>query len=608
MPWTSRHDPFLSSLPLIIFVPGIPGQLFKDLSWAIIHSQIISTILPLTLIPFLSLYLKVKAEDYKPVPWNRFMEKRLVGEIPLKARLRFVTLVLALAFGVCSFSFFIFPTLEKEVLPKVDQGQFLLKVEMPLGTRLDVTDRVCRRLEDVLKQIPEIQDIAVTIGAEKSSKGQVQVDTLRPSQAIILVTLNKKRKRSSADVVQQVRDDSRATPLEGGQVDFVLQESEFAFAEGGTKPVLIEVKGYDFNQMGEMVNKIRGRLSQIPGVVNIQDDMGKTSPETKLNIDKRRAALYGISALDISLIAKAALGGVVATQYREAGKEFDILVRLSEKDRQSIENLGGLLLYSRVLDALIPLKEVAAIEKSASPSEIKRADQDRTILVSAEIEKTVKTKDVLPLVRQMLKDLDIRPESGLQVGLSGKAREIKESFTKIMFAFLLAFLLVYMILAAQFESFLQPAIIMLTVPLAFFGVLIALLVTGTSVNVISALGVIILVGTAVNNGIVLIEYTNQLRAEGKGVEEASLEAARTRTRPILMSMFTSVIGLVPLALGLGEGAELRAPMAVSMMGGLLSSTFLTLIVIPCFYILVVRLPEALFGLPEDEEELPEKGP
>ena len=200
----------------------------------------------------------------------------------------------------------------------------------------------------------------------------------------------------------------------------------------------------------------------------------------------------------------------------------------------------------------------------------------------------------------MLKGLDIKPESGMQVGLSGKAKEIKENFTKVMFAFVLAILLVYMILAAQFESFMQPMIIMLTVPLAFFGILAALLLTGNTVNVISALGAIILVGTAVNNGILLIETINTLRTEGMDVEEAAMEAAKTRTRPIIMSLLAAVMGTLPLALGLGEGAELRAPMAVSMIGGQISSTFLTLIVIPCFYILITRFAEIFWGTGDEE--------
>ena len=342
---------------------------------------------------------------------------------------------------------------------------------------------------------------------------------------------------------------------------------------------------------------IQAELKKIAGVINIQDDRGESADEWKFDIDKKRAALYGISALDISLIAKAALEGVVATQYREGGKEYDVRVRLSEVDRSNIENLNHLLLYSHVLDTLIALKDIAVVQKSLGPSEINRSDQERTTTISADILKTAKSKDVLRNVQKLLSGLQVSPD--FQVQLSGKAREVKENFSQVTFAFALAILLVYMIMASQFESFLQPLIIMLTVPLALFGVAIALIISGTSLNVISLLGMVLLAGTAVNNGIVLIEYTNQAREEGLDVEHAAILAAKIRTRPIIVSALTSVMGLIPLALGLGEGAELRAPMAISMMGGTISSTALTLVIIPLFYIFITRITQAL--MPGTEE-------
>ncbi|MBI3307695.1 MAG: efflux RND transporter permease subunit [Candidatus Omnitrophica bacterium] len=594
---TSNLTTMAVFFPLIVFVPGIAGQIFKDLSWTIIYSQVISTVIPLTVIPMFSIYLKVKSTA-KPWQWTSFMEKRLLGDIPQSKKNGYIIQVLLVTLAICSTAFLIFPNLEREVLPKVDQGQFLLKVTMPIGTRLEVTDRICHRLEDMMRDVPPIKNIAVTIGSEKSERGQVKVEAMRPSQALILVTLEPGKKKRSANVVRLLQEKIKTVDIESAQIDFVLQESEFAFAEGGVKPVLVLAKGYDTEQMVRLVEDIQSRLGQIPGIFNIQDDMGEPSPETKLHIDKKRAALYGISALDISLIAKAALEGVVATQYREAGKEYDVRVRLRAKDRDNVENLNNLLLYSQVLDTLIPLKEVAQIEKSMAPSEIKRVDQERTTTISADILKDAKSKDVLSAVQKMLAEVNI--PSDFQVQLSGKAREVKENFSMVIFAFALAIILNYMIMASQFESFVQPLIIMLTVPLALFGVGVALWLTGTSLNVISLLGMVLLAGTAVNNGIVLIEYINQLREQGMDVEEAAIQSAKIRTRPILMSALTSVLGLVPLALGLGEGAELRSPMAIAMMGGTLSSTFLTLIVIPFIYILVTRLSERFFQEPEEE--------
>ncbi len=589
--------------PLIAFVPGIAGQIFKDLSWAIIYSQVISTIVPLTLVPLLSTYLTVKSTEYKPWDWNAFLVKFLdQPHIPPKQRMRRAGFILLVIFGICALALPIFGSLDKEVLPKVEQGEFMVQINMPLGTRLEVTDRVCKRLENLFKTYEAIKNLAVTVGSEKAKQGEVKTDTLRASQALILVKLGKIKKGSSTKLVANLREKIHEVDLEGAEVNFIVQESEFAFAEGGGKPIAIEVKGYDYKTMEEMVETIKKGLSEINGVIEIKDDMAQPVPETKLEIDKRRAALYAISVLDISLTAKTAIDGVVSTQYREAGREYDIRIRLAENDRNNIENLGSLLLYSKTLDALIPMKEIAGIKRGLGPSEIRHMDQERTISVLADIRKDVKSKDVLDQVQTMLKNLVIPPESGLQVALSGKAREVKENFNKVIFAFVVALALNYMIMASQFESFMQPFIIMFTVPMALFGVAIALFVSGTSLNVISLLGMILLAGTAVNNGIVLIEYINQRRGEGADVEEAALESAKVRTRPILISALTSVMGLVPLAIGLGEGAELRSPMARAMMGGTISATVLTLIAIPCFYILVTRLTEMLSGDIEDDDE------
>ncbi|MBP9866200.1 MAG: efflux RND transporter permease subunit, partial [Candidatus Omnitrophica bacterium] len=591
--------------PLIVFVPGIPGQLFKDLSWTVIFSQIFSTLVPITLVAMLTVYLKVTNMEYRPWAWTNFIVKRLDKSQSIAKQTRFLFSIIGIVVLLFISVMSLLPRIEREVLPKIDQGQFLIRVNMPMGTRLEVTDRVVKRIEETFHEIPETDDVAVTIGAEKSKQGEVQVETMRPSQALILVKLKKDRKVPSADVVERMRAKLASRDLEEATLNFVMQESEFAFAEGGAHPVLIEVKGYDFGALEELVGKVKKKLGDIPGVMGIQDDMGEPTPETKLEIDKRRASLYGISALDIALTAKAALEGVIATQYREKGREYDVRVRLSGADRENIENLNSLLIFSQVLNELIPMKEIASIKRGLGPSEIRRVNQERTIIISADISKDVKINEALAEVQQMLAQLDI--PSDFQVALSGKAKEVKENFSKLVFAFGLSILLVYMIMASQFESFIQPMIIMVTVPLSFIGVVTALLLTGTSLNVISLLGVVLLGGVAVNNGIILIEYINQLRDEGWDVAEAAFEAAKVRTRPILMSATTSIMGLLPLAMGIGEGSELRAPMAVSVLGGTVSTTFLTLVIVPSIYILVARFTERFFGIPEEDDQGPEGG-
>jgi HAE1 family hydrophobic/amphiphilic exporter-1 len=584
--------------PLILFVPGVAGQLFKDLSWTVIYAQVISLLVSVTVITMLSTKVKPSSMEYKPIHWLKGLEEHLIRlGAPEKQNRVLRTIVLAAA-GTALAGAFLMNFLDKEVLPKVDQGQFLVKVDLPIGTRLEVTDEIVTVVEGVLLKMKEIESAAVTIGSARGKKEEVKVETLRSSQGLILVNLKKGRRRSSAAVVEDLRRELKGYNLRGARVEVALQESEFQFV-GGVKPIQIEVKGYEYEMSLPIVQRIKQRLADIRGVVEIHDDMGEATPETKLEIDKKRAALYGISALDISLTAKAAIDGVVATTFREKGREYDIRVQLSEKDRQRIENLGELLLYSEVLDTMLPLKEVADMKQGLGPSEIRRKDQQRSITVSADIQKGYKQARVLEQVQAMLRSLEI-PED-YQVVLSGQAREVRESFRKVYFALALSIILIYMIMASQFESLMQPLLIMITVPLSIIGISLALFVTGTSLNVISLLGMVMLGGVVVNNGIVLMEYINQRRAEGVPLVEAAFESAKVRTRPILMSALTSSIGLVPIALGLGEGSELRAPLAITTIGGLLSSTVLTLVVLPCFYVLATRMMDKFLGIQVVEE-------
>ncbi|HLD56129.1 MAG TPA: efflux RND transporter permease subunit, partial [Candidatus Omnitrophota bacterium] len=298
--------------------------------------------------------------------------------------------------------------------------------------------------------------------------------------------------------------------------------------------------------------------------------------------------------------AKAAIEGAVATQFKEGGHEVDVRVRLAEKDRKDLSHLGDLLVYSHSLEIPVPLKEIGAIKQGYGPSEIRRKDQIRTVTVSGAIKKGFREKDILTALARELQNIELPKDYTLD--LTGKAREVRESFRRVLFAIILALILNYMIMAAQFESFLHPFIIMLTVPLAMMGVAVALWVTGMTVNIISLLGVLILAGTVVNNAIVLIDFVNQARREGSDLVEACVDAVVVRFRPIVMSTLTSVIGLLPLALGIGEGAELQAPLAIAVIGGLLFGTLLTLCVIPAFYILATRVFDRIFGFEYLEEE------
>jgi HAE1 family hydrophobic/amphiphilic exporter-1 len=391
-----------------------------------------------------------------------------------------------------------------------------------------------------------------------------------------------------------VAADSRA------EIEYILQESEFQFAAGGSAPVVVEVRGNDFYVIDKLVERVEEGLAEIPGLYNIKNDKSESSPETKVEINHEKAGLYAVSVSEIAFTAKIAIGGVVATALKEGGREYPIRVELREEDKKDFLSLGNLLIHSAAIGKGVPLKQLAYLTKGMGPSEIRHKNQERTIMVTAYIEKKYSQKRTLEAVENMIRAMVV-PE-GYKVQLTGEKEEMQEAFVKLMFALILSILLIYMIMASQFESLVQPFIVMFTVPLSIIGVLWILLFTQTAISIIVFLGLIMLGGIVVNNGIVLIEYINILRENGMPIVEAAETASRIRIRPILMSTLTSVFGLIPLALGIGEGSELRAPMAITVIGGLTTSTFFTLIVIPMLYIKIEQFMESI-GMKHRRKEI-----
>lgn len=596
--------------PLLVFVPGVAGQLFRDLSWTVIFSQVLSWFISLTLTPLLALSIKIKdlpegadeaQERFKPLKFEKYFK-----DLKEKQQNALLWRIIGIAFALFFVGLFILSRLEKAVLPKVDQGQFIVKVNMPVGTKLQATDEMASMIESVILEMPDVLNTAVSVGSSESGGSEGGVGSLRSSQAQILVNLKPRRKKSSALVLEALKDRLESYDVREAEVEYILQESEFQFG-AVSKPVAIEVKGYDFDIMTNYVRQIERHLTTIAseGVYGIQNDLAKPSPETRVEIDRRKAALYGVSVRDISLTSKTAIDGAVPTTYKEGGREFDIRVQLREEDRNNLLRLGDLLIRSPVLEGEVPLKEVAEIVRGSGPSEIRRRDQSRTIIVAANMEQRANKQKVLEEIAAFLKETFKNIPEGYTIGISGEALEVQEAFSKITLAMFLSITLIYMIMASQFESFLQPFIIMFTVPLSVIGVAVALWVTQTSLNVISLLGFILLGGVVVNNGIVLIEYVNQRRSTGEDLVTATIRTSQIRTRPILMTAISSIVGSIPLALGLGgEGTAIQAPMAIAVIGGLFSSTGLTLVVIPSIYILLERFMDRVYSriLGEDLEE------
>ncbi|UCD55306.1 MAG: efflux RND transporter permease subunit [Candidatus Omnitrophota bacterium] len=571
----------------MIFVIGVAGQLFKQLAFTVIFALVASLFVALTLVPLLTSMRGSSTSRGSTSSGGRTstIYERLLLQFLRKKKLGlFIVLLLFLG------SLFLFVPLDKELMPKMDQGQFVIKVGLPSGTRLEITDNAAKRIENYLLKLPYVKDVTSIVGSTRGREAKDVLQRLGSHQAEVRVNLEKRRKIKTTQAVQNIKNYLSGLDLEGANIEYILQESVFRAVVEESAPIVIEIKGEHMPTLTKITEKLTTKLGNIKGIYGVKTDMPEPSPETKIFVDKDKASIYDLSVADIAQTSQIALRGYIASRLKEKGQEIDIRVRLREADRDDFNKLSRIQIHSPHGN-IVPLFSVARFGIAKGPSEIKRLDQERTILISANIFKRA-LKDVVADVTKAIKKLDIPEE--FTAKLTGESEEMTESFASLRFALIFSILLVYMIMAAQFESFWQPFVIMATVPLSIIGVLAALFVTGTSVNVVAILGVIMLGGIVVNNGIVLIDYLNLLRSRGKSVEEAVVEASKARLRPILMTALTTILGLVPMALAFGEGAELRSPLAISVIGGLLIATFLTLLVIPALYLLVHELRMKLF--------------
>ncbi len=597
-------------LPMI-FVVGIAGQLFKELAFTVTFSLLTSWVVSLTIVPLL-----VSRERHMPEvekiekdsgilarmteALHVMSDKAVLFSLNHKILILVITLALFLA------SCFLLPFLDIELLPRVDQGQFVINIDMPPGTKLQTTDSIIKKIEDKLFDFSEVKDATVNIGSNKEKKAEQLIETMGSHQGQVIVNLKPKagfgknskdyRSTSTAEVLGKLKDSLAKQDLEGAEVNYILQESVFKGAFQAARPIVVEIKGQSMDKLKEISSAVKDELKRRKEFYGIEDSLIPSSPEIKANIKKEKAANYNLSVSDIALTAQTAIKGYSATKFKQEGTEVDITVRLREQDRNQMEKIRRLIIHSP-LGIDVPIAEVATLTKGTGPTEIRRQDQERTVLVSASI-LNKSFNETSAEVEQMLKSMKI--PSGYTAELTGEKEQIQESFTSLRFALLLSILLVYMIMAAQFESLWQPFIIMLIVPLSLIGIVNILFLTHTPINIMVLLGVIILGGVVVDNGIVLIDYVNILRKQGMSAFAALVKASHTRLRPILMTTLTTIFGLIPLALGIGEGAEMQQPMAITVIGGMTVSMFLSLIIIPTIYLGIDNLTQVFRRAPSTQ--------
>jgi HAE1 family hydrophobic/amphiphilic exporter-1 len=504
-----------------------------------------------------------KLADYYP----RILQSSL--DNPAKV-LGGAVLLFFLCFGL------LLPRLGRELIPEISQGEFNIEMTYPVGTSVETTAARSLDLEKNALTLPNVERVALTAGVEKTAFNTAE-EGEHTSKVTVRLHPGGDLQGKEAAVVERLRASMRRIP----EVETKISHPTlFSYRT----PIEVEVRGYDLQQLGEVSSQIETLLAGIPGVVDVKSSFAMGNPEIRVNYDRERVAALGLNVHQIASLVRHKVLGEVATEFREGDRRIDVRVRVQDQDRATVEDLRRLVVNPGG-ERPIPLAAVAEVVRDRGPARIWRVDQQRTARVSA----NVTGRDLGSAVddlRQHLETLTI--PANVNLAITGQNREMDESLGSLAFALILAIFLVYIVMASQFESLLHPFIILFTVPMAGIGVILLLWVMNVSLSIVVYLGMIMLTGIVVNNAIVLVDYINRLRKRGHKLEEAIILAGKVRMRPILMTTTTTVLALIPMSLGLGEGAEIRTPMALTVIAGLISSTILTLIVVPTVYSLVNR--------------------
>ena len=576
----------------VLFIGGMAAQTFQQLAYVVSFALLCSLAVALMVVPGLCAKL---ASRRKPTgrlaAWNRrsrLWQRDLAASYgsALQWSLAHRGLVVMSAATLFAGALLLAPYLGVELQPEVDEGEVRVSVELEPGTRVEVTDAVMQRLRAIAQEnAPEVTTAMVTAGGSSRSSGSgAHLGELR-----LNLVPKTERRRSARDVANHLRE---VLNVESGTI-IRTRVSGGMFRRWGSDDsddrLSVEIRGHNIETASQLAELIREVMSGIPGIAEPVVSQRPGMPEMLVEVDRLKAANMGLNVSDIALTLETAIGGTRSSMYRREGDEYNILVRLREEDRLDLENVGRIPVATPVGPA-ITAGSVITLRRQEGPTYISRVNQERRVFVSG----AISDRDLGSVVRDLDAELSALPmPAGFSVEYGGEFEEQQETFRNLFFASVLALILVYMVMASQFESLKDPFLVLFSVPLAAVGVVLILLLTETTFNQQAFLGVIVLLGIVVNNAIVLVDYTNLLRRDqGIGLQRAVVTAGMRRMRPILMTTVTTVLGLAPMALGLGEGAELQAPMARVVIGGLVTSTLITLVFIPVIY---VALEEALAG-------------
>lgn len=570
----------------LTLVTGMSGVLFRQLGWMVTIMMIISTICALSLTPMLcSQLLRLNNKHGKLytllfTPINRGLDAfdngyaRLLGWV---VRHRLITILICLATFVGSL--FLMKHVGTEFFPTNDDARLNVSLETPIGTREEITRETTLRLvEEWRKKYPEIEVINFTTGSASSDN---TFASLRDNGSHI-VSMNIRlsdpgeRDRSSSEIAELMRKDLKHYPE---YKKALVNVGGMSGGMGGQATIDFEIYGYDFAETDSVAQQLKRVLEGIPGTANINISRSEYQPEYQVDFDREKLARYGLNLSTAATALRNRINGSLASRFREDGEEYDIKVMYDPEHRTSIRDIENILLYNNTGSA-VRVRDVGTVVERSTPPTIERKDRERIITVSTAVQGVPMSEVVIP-AQAAIEAMDL--PQGISIDLAGSYEDQQESFTDLLTLAVLIVILVYIVMAAQFESYTYPGIIMTSLLFAFSGVFLILWLTGHSLNVMSMIGAIMLIGIVVKNGIVLIDYISLNRERGLSIRRAVILGGKSRLRPVVMTTLTTILGMVPMAVGTGQGAELWRPMGTAVIGGLTVSTILTLLFVPVLY-------------------------
>ena len=574
----------------IVYLHGASGELFKDQAWTVAFSLLSSLFVAIFLIPMLYYRIyrnkksAVKIKSVKVGSYGRFLEKVL----------KVKWLVIIISVGLLAGSFLLLPFIGTEFMPKTESREFTIELKLHEGTELERTEGMVKNIENILTDYlgKNLETIYSQAGPSAGISGDESSVFEGENTAEILVILKEGSAITTESVISSI--DKLTENIEGLEVAFKQEQSSLSSILGTSEaPVVVEVRGEDLDEIESVVNQVKEKMLGIGKLFNVQTSIENGAPEVEIKVDRMRAGIYNVDINTVVTQIQDQLEGKNAGQLERDGEMRDITIKVPEK---SLNDINDIMITSGT--QVFRLNEIADISMDVSPKEIIRRNQNRIGKVTAQIEKGIALDKVANEIRQATATIDLQPNYRIQV--TGEEEKRQESMSNLSFALMLSIVLVYMVLASQFESLVHPFTILLTIPLALVGTILTFFVMGKTLNIMAIIGIIMLAGIAVNNSIILVDRINQLMHDGLDRKSAIIQAGQQRIRPILMTSLTTILALLPLTIGFGESASLRSPMALAVIGGLATSTLLTLVVIPCVFDVLDRL-KGLFVKTDNKE-------